>query len=65
MDHLVYAGLGLSVALNVGLCAFFAKRKRILSVDARELLHDLTSGRAVVDVKVIDTAGLFLRSPRG
>jgi hypothetical protein len=65
MDKLVLVALAISLVANVCLAYRAFSKKKTLALDARQLLHDLTSGRAVVDVRVIDTAGVFLRSPRG
>lgn len=35
------------------------------SYDARQLLHDLTRGEAVIRIKRIDPDDILIRSPRG
>jgi len=66
MDNMVLlGGLLASLGVNVYLTFLVLKKKRTLTVDARELLHDLSGGRAILDVRVIDPTGLLYRSPRG
>lgn len=66
MDQVVNYLLGASLVLNVGLAYFLRqKRQRPLTTDAKQLLHELTTGGAVVKVEVLDTSALFYRSPRG
>ena len=41
------------------------KKPPALSIDAQQLLHDLTrNGAAVVKIEVVDPSGIMLRSPR-
>jgi hypothetical protein len=58
--------LAFSLILNVYL--FFKliafRKKKVESYDARQLLHDLTKGTAVVSVTRLDPENLMVRSPR-
>ena len=65
MVNLVYTLLTASVALNVFLGISLYRKKHVLNIDAKRLLHELTAGGAVVKIEVLDTSALFLRSPRG
>lgn len=40
------------------------KPKKELDLDARQLLHDLSAGAALIRVIPLDPQGLFYRSPR-
>lgn len=65
MDNFVYAGLVLSLALNAYLAYRFIRKEHVLTKDAQALLSELTRGKAVLRVEVLDPTGLFYRSPRG
>jgi hypothetical protein len=65
MDNFVLAGLIASLLLNAILIYREYSKKKPLSVEASKLLGELTRGKAVVEVRVLDAAGLFYRSPRG
>lgn len=65
MDEFVLVALAISLVSNAAMAYALFKKKHILTVDAKALLNEFTSGRAVIDIKVLDTAGLFYRSPRG
>ena len=65
MDYLVVSLLSLSALLNLVLGFLLYKKKHILTLDAQKLLAEIMSGQAVLDIRVIDAAGLFYRSPRG
>lgn len=65
MDELVLVALAVSLVANAVLAYCFYRKKHVLTVDARALLHEFTSGRAIIDIKVLDTTGIFYRSPRG
>jgi hypothetical protein len=52
--------LGLSLALNVYFAINQKKNPKKLAVDAKQLLHDLTQGGAIVKVTVIDPDGLMI-----
>ena len=60
----------LALGLNIGLVRYiFMLKKQLkdskkLSVDAAQLMHDLTRGSAVVKIIPIDPSELFYRSPR-
>lgn len=58
--------LSLSVIFNLVLAYlnWFKKKPKPLTKDAQELLHDLTEGRTILKIDVLDPAGLFYRSPR-
>ena len=60
--------LALSLAGNVLLGVLLRKSRKKpvekLTVTAEALLHDLTSGSAVVRIERLNPADLFLRSPR-
>lgn len=59
--------LGLSLAVNALFIYRFktTKHKPLESYEVRDLLHDLTSGDALVHIKRIAPTDVFLRSPRG
>ena len=62
--------LAVSVALDILLLTLLRRAKKkppaAPSLDATQLLHDLTTtGQAVLHVTVIDPKNLFLRRPRG
>lgn len=40
-------------------------KKETLTIDAQQILHDLTHGGAVVRITPIDPTQLFYRAPRG
>lgn len=40
-------------------------KKEVLTIDAKQVLHDLTHGGAVVKITPIDPTQLFYRAPRG
>lgn len=67
MDLTLGIFLGLSLAIN----AIFVyrikttKNKPLESYEVRDLLHDLTAGDALVQIKRIAPSDVFLRSPRG
>jgi len=65
MDNFVYAILGTSLLANLYLLYDKLLSRKPLTKDAQALLRELMRGRAVLDVKVLDAAGLFYRSPRG
>lgn len=65
MDQLVLSVLGVSVALNAVLAFSLFKKKHVLTVDAKRLLHEITTGGAAVRIEVLDTSALFYRSPKG
>jgi hypothetical protein len=65
MDQVVLAGLAISAALNVFFTYQAFAKKPVLTSDARQLLHELSKGKAVVEIRVLDASGLFYRSPRG
>lgn len=65
MDHFVYAALALSGLFNAYLSFKFYRKEYVETVDAKRLLSELLRGKAVLEVKVLDAAGLFYRSPRG
>jgi hypothetical protein len=65
MDYVVLAGLSVSLCLNAFLGFRHIKKKHILNVGAKELLAELMTGTAVVRIQVVDTSGLFYRSPKG
>jgi hypothetical protein len=52
--------LALSVSFNIQQFLSNKKRKRVLTVEAKDLLHDLTNGGAIVKVTVIDPGGLLI-----
>lgn len=54
----------ISIIFNAYLFLRFSKKKRVLSMDAQALLHDLSDGRTILKIDVLDKAALFLRSPR-
>ncbi len=57
-----------SVATNAVQFFVFRRRrpKAAPSIEARDLIHDLTQrGQAIVRIQVIDASQLLLRSPRG
>jgi len=66
-----FALLGISIAANCVLATLLTLRRSQksdpkLTLDAQDLLHDLTTkGKAVVKVEVIDVSNFYLRSPRG
>lgn len=52
-----------AVSISLNIYAFFFNKKpqkQALSVDAKQLLHDLTHGGAIVKVTVIDPEGLLI-----
>lgn len=57
--------LGLSAALNAVMVYLLKKPSKDLTYDARELLHDLTQGSAMVKISRVSGADIMLRSPRG
>lgn len=65
MDYLVIGFLAASAALNLLLSYRLFKKDRVLTIDAKRLLHEITSGGAVIRLEVLDASQLFLRSPRG
>jgi hypothetical protein len=65
MEYFVYALAAASLALNAYLYFWRKDQSQVLSIDAKRLLSDLTNGKAIVEVRVLDTSALFLRSPRG
>ena len=66
MDQVVYSFLGLSLLANGYFAYTTFIKKRPLTTGATELLNELNrGGRAVLDVRVMDAAGLFWRSPKG
>ena len=66
MDYVVlWTGLALSLGFNAYFCFILSKKRPQLTRDAQALLHDLTKGKTVLEIKVLDPAGLFYRSPRG
>jgi len=58
--------LALSLVLNAFLFWSLKSRKtpRSESYEVRELIHDLTAGAAMVEIRRIAPADVFLRSPR-
>lgn len=65
MSYLVYIVVG-SLILNAYLAfRLYIKKANILTVDAKALLNDITSGGATVKIQVLDTGALFYRSPKG
>ncbi len=63
-------GLVVSVLFNIvfsaGLVYLYKKPiQRNVTYDARKLLHDLTSGKALVKIEAVDTSDLFFRSFKG
>lgn len=65
MDNFVLAGLTASLLLNIVLIYRAYSQKKPLSIEASKLLGELSRGKAVIEVRVLDAAGLFYRSPRG
>jgi hypothetical protein len=65
MDNFVLVGLGVSLCLNAYLGFRFYRKEHVLAVDAQNLLSQLARGKTVLKIEVLDTAALFLRSPRG
>jgi len=65
MDYVVNVSLTASAVLNLALLYRLYKKKNVLTVDAKRLLHELTTGGAVLRIEVLDTSALFLRSPKG
>jgi hypothetical protein len=65
MEYVVYVLLTGSVLLNAFLGIRFLNKKNILTTDAKQLLHELTTGGAVVKIEILDTSALFYRSPKG
>jgi hypothetical protein len=57
--------LAFSVGANVFLFLRNKKKPKQETYDVRELLHDLTGGDALVHVKRVAPAEVFIRSPRG
>ena len=55
-----------SLAMNIILVLRLRRLKTSpkQSVDARQLLHDLTKGRAIVKIEILDPSELFYRSPK-
>jgi hypothetical protein len=66
MDMKILAALfGLSCALNAYLLARRPlKQERQLSIDARALLHDWTSGQVLIHIKRVDPNEVYFRSPK-
>lgn len=62
---LIFGALGLSLILNACLIFKLFHQSRPLTTDASALIHELTRGKAVVEIRVLDAAGLMYRSPRG
>lgn len=58
--------LGLSLAANAALALKLSqfKKHQKYTYDARQLVHDLTVSSAIVEIKRIDPAQIFLRSPK-
>jgi hypothetical protein len=52
--------LTLSVSFNIQQYFSSKKKKKVFTVEANDLLHDLTNGGAIVKVTVINPAGLML-----
>ncbi len=65
MDNVVLVGLAGSLLANAVFVYRLFLRRGALSTDARLLLGELARGKAIIKVEVLDTAGLFYRSPRG
>jgi hypothetical protein len=65
VDYIVNVFLTASVVINLVLAHRLYKKKNVLTVDAKHLLHELTTGGAVVKIEVLDTSALFYRSPKG
>lgn len=65
MEYLVYVGLALSLGLNGYLALKFFKKEHVVNVDAKRLLAEIMNGKAVVEIKLLDTSNMFFRSPRG
>jgi hypothetical protein len=67
--ELTYLVLGLCIlSVSINVYQFYRTRKRIPSkesYEARDLLRDLLSSSAVVEIKLMDKSTFFLRSPRG
>lgn len=59
-------GFGLSIAANAYfLWLYFQPKSKLKqSYEAKELLHDLSRGDALIRVSRVDPSDVFLRSPR-
>ena len=66
MDYFMYMFF-ISLIINVFSTIHFFKKKQSITLtkDARLLLSELSSGKAIIKVEVIDAAGIYYRSPRG
>lgn len=70
MTDLAYLFAFLSAFFLV-LCAFLAFKLRkkpptqTITVDAKDLLHSILSGTAILKISVIDPGDILIRSPRG
>lgn len=53
-----------SVAVNVYLTFFKKTKNRNMDINATELMHDLTYGRALVEIRRVAPESVFLHSPR-
>lgn len=60
--------IGLLVSLNLNIFMLFRERSlkkaRKESYEVKELLHDLTGGHALVEIRRVSPTDVFLRSPR-
>jgi len=69
-SHIVFLILIICLIFSLAMNIILVLRLRRLktspkqSVDARQLLHDLTKGRAIVKIEILDPAELFYRSPK-
>ncbi len=52
-----------NIALAILLKRSLKKPPKAMTMTAEDVLHDLTSGPAIVKIERIDRDGLFLRSP--
>jgi hypothetical protein len=66
LTYILVSLLILSTAVNVFLYREYKKpAKKTVTVDAQAMLHDMMSGGAMLEIRVLNTEDYFLKSPRG